>query len=129
MKILVGSYENGRYYYERYKEGFVYLDKEGFKNKDNICYIPSLTFEELGDGLTVEDIKKSNNACYTYNDLVELFKGNEQSVKFMLRNISWIHPETFIENLSEIDLGFCEECGQIYDLEVLDECPKCEIKG
>ena len=125
MKKLIGSCEGGKYYYEKYKEGFVYLDLLGERNKDDICYIPSLTFEELGDGITVEDIKKSNNACYTYNDLLELFKGNEQSVKFMLKNISWVHPETFIENLSEIDLEMCEDCGHIYDLEETDECPKC----
>lgn len=73
----------------------------------------------------MKEIEASGNKAYTYKDLLDLCKGNDESVGFILRNIDWIHPETFIDRLSDIDYEFCNICGAIYDLEEVSECPNC----
>lgn len=125
MKKVIGSLERNKFYGEKYKEGFVYLSLEAYEKKEGVCFIPSVVFEELGDGVTVKEIEDSGNKAYTYDDLLELCKGNDESVGFILRHINWVHPETFLDNLSEIEYEFCETCGTIYDLDDTDECPNC----
>lgn len=125
MKKVIGSLEGNKFYGEKYKEGFVYLSLEAYEKKDGVCYIPSTVLEELGDGVTIEEIEASGNKAYTYNDLLELCKGNDESVGFILRNIDWVHPETFIDRLTDLDYEFCDKCGTIYDLEEVSECPNC----
>lgn len=129
MSEIIGSLENGKYYGAKYKEGFIYKNLEAYEAKEGVCYIPSIVMEELKDGVTLEEIKEAGYNAYTYNDLLELCKGNDKSVGFMLRSIYWVHPETFIDTLSDTDYEFCEKCGTIYDLEEHSDCPNCNKEG
>lgn len=121
----IGYLENGKYYGGKHVSGIIYKNFDSLINEDEVAYIPSAVFEDISDGLTKEEIEQNGGVAYTFNDLIKLCNGNRSSAIFVLTNIDWIHPETFIEQLSLADYEMCDKCGVIYDLEKMDKCPHC----
>lgn len=124
--IEVGYFEDDKFYFGESDNGFIYKNEEAFLNKKGICYIPSYTFEELGDAITLQEIGDGDCAAYTYSDLLNAVCGNEESAKFLFDCLDWTHPETELQNLEQVDYGVCYECGTIYDeQEGHESCPNC----
>lgn len=122
----VGSVENGKYYSGKTDNGYVYKSEKAFLEKKGVCYIPSLTFENLGDGISLLDIENSDFCFYTYQDFIDIVGENEEAAKFLFDAVDWTYPETTFDSLEDINYKWCPICGTIYDLELFSICPKCK---
>jgi len=62
--------------------GYCFKDYKAFESKKGVCYIPELTDHK-----------------YTYNDFMDIAKGNEELAKTLFDLVDWQHPETLYNEL------------------------------
>lgn len=96
-------------------DGYIYKDYQAFFDKNGICYIP----EKTGDNINEEDI-----STYTYDNLLDMCRGNKDLAERLFHNLTWEHPDGCLEQLDGV--VECQGCGYMYDVEESDVCPKCE---
>lgn len=124
----IGSFENSVFYSEMTDDGQVFKSLNAFNSKEGICYIPSLTFEEYGPSISLDNIEDNSYIAYSYQDFLDMCLGNEESAKILFDMVTWRYLETEIEGLTEIDYDICGACGTIYDLQEFSYCPSCSQK-
>ncbi len=120
--VKVGRYvapdENGEgqvIYREFYGQGMIFKDEEAFSRGetegscDDVCYIP-----ELSDTL------------YSYNDFLEMCKGEKDIARWVFDCVDWQHPETYIDEMeAEGELDVCKQCGRMFLSYGKRSCPRC----
>ena len=73
-------------------------DLKAFQNKKGTCYVPELSDEK-----------------YTYNDFLNIAKGNKKLAKQLFSVVEWQHPETIIDEWEiEDEYKTCDNCS--YDI-------------
>ena len=111
-EIIGEILENGEFDKGPTDQGYVYKDPNAFESKSSeVCYIPELCDEK-----------------YTFADILDICKGNEEIARIVFEVIDWQSPETYYEELINDGEVFECKCGKNYLSYEVDNCPHCGAK-
>lgn len=63
-----------------------FKDTKAFEDKEGVCYIP-------------EHFDEQDAVNFTYDDFLEISKGNDKLAKIIFNLCNWQHPETVFQEL------------------------------
>lgn len=113
--MIVGSIDkNGEVIREFWRQGEIYKNDEAFINKVGVCYVPELS-----------------DYNYTYEDFLNIAKGNIKITNVLFEMVDWQSPETLYDDLlNNKEIIECDNCNKPYltDGDEEKECPYCKIK-
>tara|TARA_R100001244_G_scaffold60743_1_gene51005 strand:+ start:675 stop:914 length:240 start_codon:yes stop_codon:yes gene_type:complete len=72
---------------EKTDNGYCFKSNKAFKSKKGVCYIAELSDQK-----------------YTYNDFLNIAKGNKDLAQNLFDIVDWQHPETLLEEWGREEL-------------------------
>lgn len=124
-KIEIGYIEDGKYFNCDDDEGdgsHYYKNEKAFLEKEGICYIGEMAFDDEPYLTKVEAQQKG----YTYTGLLSLVGGNDASCAWLFYNfLKWADPNSDLMEFEANGYHMCAKCFSIFDIEESQNCPSC----
>lgn len=90
-------------------QGLVYKNQLAFITKKGTCYVPELSETE-----------------YTYDDFLEIAKGNHDIASQLFYSVDWQSPSTLYDEwIQEDEINECTNCKKAYFSYEVTRCPYC----